>query len=71
MKTTLSYPSRMSEGKNKGGRPKGKRYPARLMIYTTERSMELLQAIADRRETSLAEVVRQMILAEAKREGLE
>lgn len=47
--------------RNAGGRPPGSKYPRRLLVYTTERGMEQLQEIADRWETSQADVVRRLI----------
>lgn len=61
----------MSEKKNPGGRPaRGSRYPRRLMIYETERGMDLLQSLADRWDTTQADVVRRLVRKEAAALGI-
>lgn len=68
MDTTLSYPSPMAD-KRGPGRPPGSRFPNRLMIYLSDRDLERLQTIAERRETTMADAVRQLIREEARRDG--
>lgn len=55
----------------KGGRPAGSKFPRRLLVYMTDKGMEQLQAIADRWETSQADVVRRLVRERAQSEGLE
>lgn len=69
MKKALSYPSRMSE--KRSGRPKGSRYPERLLVYCTLRDREWLRAIATDWDTSEAGAVRRLIKEEARRRELE
>lgn len=70
MQPQARYASRMDEKRGAGGRPKGVRYPKRLMVYTTEQGFTLLDAIASRWETSHAEAMRRLIREKAKDMGL-
>lgn len=56
--------------KRGGGRPRGIRYPRQFTVYETDRGMELLQEIAARRETTVAETIRRLVREEAVRIGL-
>lgn len=46
------------------------RYPKRLLIYCTERDLELLQAIAEEWDLSQAGALRRLIREKAKEKGL-
>ena len=67
---SLRYASPMSEKRNPGGRPPGIRYPKRLMVYETERGVELLQQIAARWETTQADAMRRLVRDKARELGL-
>ena len=72
MEATLSYPLGMTDKKNPGGRPaRGSRYPRRLMIYETDRGMDLLQALADLWDTTQADVVRRLVREKAAELGVQ
>lgn len=51
-------------------RPPGTKYPRRLLIYTTDQDMDLLQALADQMDRSQASVVRLLIREKAKDMGI-
>lgn len=70
MQIQARYASRMNETRGAGGRPRGIRYPKRLMVYTTEQGFALLDAIATSWETSHAEAMRRLIREKAKEMGL-
>ncbi len=50
--------------------PTNRRYPKQTVVYHTEQSVRLLQAIARRRQCSVSAAMRQMILEEAARSGV-
>jgi hypothetical protein len=60
----------MSNQKRSRGRPSGVRYPRRFLVYENDRGMDLLRGIAHQRDTTQAEVIRQLIREEAERSGL-
>lgn len=61
----------MEQPKRSGGRPSsGARFPRRLMVYESDRGMQLLQSIAERWETTQADAVRRIIREKAKELGL-
>lgn len=69
MSIASCYPLGMDEPKNPGGRPKGKRYPKKLLVYATDQDVEWLHRLAEEWDQSDAGMVRKLIREEAKRRG--
>jgi hypothetical protein len=70
MEAALSYPLGMSEPKKGMGRPKGVRYPERLLVYAAKEDLENLQTLADEWDLSQAGAMRKLIREAAKARGL-
>ncbi|MDO8615875.1 MAG: hypothetical protein Q7T33_09095 [Dehalococcoidia bacterium] len=61
----------MEQPKKRGvGRPRGKHYPRVLVAYETEAGARLVAELAERRGTSIASLLRQLVREEAARLGV-
>jgi hypothetical protein len=70
MQSTIGYPSRMSETKPTAGRPRGRRYSERLLMYATPEDVAHLAQLAEEWDVSQAGALRKLIREEAKRKGI-
>lgn len=59
----------MADSKRVGGRPRGVRYPERLLVYAAREDKDNVERLADEWDLSEAGVIRRLIREEAQRRG--